>query len=591
MKKEGIKIEDLSKPFFTMPETGEHFSIDAVLHIQAGSLNDRSREHIAYGNLVSEPERNSMTKEEVIEVGDARLAEILKAAEKVPQKYKILMSMILQDYAGENFDRLDQFCISEFNQAIVREENYTPAIVRDITYDSLAGTVAGDLLDLNGGKVPTLPKRGFTKERIPKINPKHQKPIELGLFSTYIKSVEMQERLMEYTPYVRKLNSVYVTGKGANLTRSLIQGAYGSTMIADIDNYIHEIANPSVFIQHDELSKTVRMLRGHLGAAYLGYRVSSVLKQLITSPLPYMAYVNPLELSAASLQVAAKPLETVKFVRDKSSVMRNRSFDVIKEALKQSQKDAPGKLIGKIENIGMKGLEFADTVSVTAGWLAVYKKTLAQTKDEAKAIEQADIITLRTQPSGDPADLSPAFKTKGEAWRVFLQFQAALNVVWQNLRYDLPMMIKNRNYMRAIGTIVGYALAGIGLGFVEDGLDDDDDAKDGLQLLYWSMTQLTDSVPLLGSQFSDLVDSIVTGRKARPFSQSVYPGAEKIISGAQKVTQGEWEKAAQNFMDGFGYMVGAPISAKNEMKRAIGKFEENDFSGGVKTILGRREVR
>ena len=143
-----------------------------------------------------------MTKEEVIEVGDARLAEILKAAEKVPQKYKILMSMILQDYAGENFDRLDQFCISEFNQAIVREENYTPAIVRDITYDSLAGTVAGDLLDLNGGKVPTLPKRGFTKERIPKINPKHQKPIELGLFSTYIKSVEMQERLMEYTPYV-----------------------------------------------------------------------------------------------------------------------------------------------------------------------------------------------------------------------------------------------------------------------------------------------------------------------------------------------------------------------------------------------------
>lgn len=590
MKKANIKIKDLAKPFFTLKETGSTFSLDATLHIWAGSQNEKSRAHIAYGNLVSEQERSALSKEEVERVGNERLDRILKAAEKIPQKYKELMNLIMEDY-DKNGVRLNEFSISEFNQPIVREKNYTPSYVKDITYDSLAGTVAGDLLDLNGGKVSRLPKKGMLTARLQKINPKHQKPIELGFFSTYIKSVEMQERLMEFTPYVRKLNSVYVNGNGAQLTRSLIQGSYGSTMLSDIDNYIHEIANPSSFIQHDEISKTVRMLRGHLGAAYLGYKLSSVVKQLITSPLPYFSYVNPLELSAASLQLAAKPLETIAFVKEKSAVMRNRSFDVIKEAMKQSQKDAPGKIIGKIEDIGMKGLEFADLVSVTSGWLAVYKKTLAQTKDEAQAIERADIITLRTQPSGDPADLSPAFKTKGEAWRMFLQFKVALNVVWQNLRYDLPMMVKNRNYWQAVGTVFGYALAGIGLGMVEDGLDDDDEAKDGLQVLYWSMTQFTDSVPLLGSQFSDLVDSVVTGRKARPFSQSIYPGAEKIISGVQKVTQGEWGKAAQNFMDGIGYTIGAPVSSKNEIKRAIEKFQGNEPSEGIKTLLGKREVR
>lgn len=594
MKKEGMKVTDLYKTHnierVGPGNTPATFTTSDLLYVMAATQNSETYAAVAYGNLLSSEEKSNMDKEEVLLAGAMRMEKLYQYAENtLSDTEKMIVQMIDADFT-DNFQRLNQVAIEEFNEGVKRVDHYVPIKRKEMTYDDLRAAMADDLLNLNGKDLSRIPKRGFIKSRIT-ISPKHQKPTDMDLFGTWRNSVDAQEHFIEYTGYVRELNMIYKSGRDAPTIRALITGAYGNEMLEYLDDQILEYANPSAFVQRDNGSRFLRALRGDLAAAYLGYKLSSIVTQVVTSPMPYLAYVDPIHLSMNYLKVLSNPIKAWEAVAEKSDIMRTRSIDPIFAAIKQSQKDKPGKKGSALKSIGMKGLEWADRVSVVSGWLSVYEKALKENGgNEEAAIEKADNITLKTQPSGQAEDLSPAFKTKQEAWRVFLQFQSQLNIIWQNIRYDLPTAIKNKEYGRAIGIAYSYMVAGALLGLAKEGFKKDDDERDkAINMLYWSMTQFSDAVPLLGSSLSTVVKRAVTGEQEPFFASSIYPAASTLLSGFGKLTDKKFASALKDFGYSAGYFVGAPVSGVKEGIRAAEELKEGSLAGALGRLAGRRD--
>jgi hypothetical protein len=96
---------------------------------------------------------------------------------------------------------------------------------------------------------------------------------------------------------------------------------------------------------------------------------------------------------------------------------------------------------------------------------------------QVKAASYVDDIIEKTQPSGRAETISPMFKGNGEFAKAFLQFQQYLNIIWQQTRYDLPVLVRRKQYKQAAGQVMGYAMAGLAVGLITIGFDDDDETK------------------------------------------------------------------------------------------------------------------
>lgn len=583
MKDAGVTYEDAYKQ---VEVDGTTFTISDLAMVYLGAKNEQSRMAIAYGNLMDARERDSMTNEEVRSVGNERLERVLEAAQaNLDEKMLKVLDAISNDFNTE-FDRMNEVAIREFNTPISRVDNYVPIRRQEMTGDDLANAVADDWMNMNAGGAKVGIQKGMTITRV-NISPKNQKPMKLDLFGTHAEAINMQEHFIAFAEYGRELNRVF---KGNQALRETIRGTFGDSMLSDVDDYINEVINPKAFQRMKNVDKAIRALRGNLYAAYLTYKTSGVVLQFITSPMPFLAEVNPLKLADAYLEVTTKPRETMAMINELSIVMRNRVMDpawklVKDESAKYSR--PMQKKFKRFQEIGGMGMEIADKWSVAGGWLAVFKNEVgkAELVDDAviqKAVRKADDAVLRTQPSSRPEDLAPLFKQGGEALKAFTQFQTALNVIWKNVVFDVPLFIRQGEYAKAIGQSVGYVLAGALLGAVMEGYDEDDDeAQKAKKWVYWGFTQFTDSVPLIGSLVNNVAESVITGEKPYMFPSTFYPSASEITKGVINLSQGEWEKAVKDLSEGFGYATGLPVSGAKQIFRA--------FDEGPEAVLGRIE--
>jgi hypothetical protein len=202
------------------------------------------------------------------------------------------------------------------------------------------------------------------------------------------------------------------------------------------------------------------------------------------------------------------------------------------------------------------------------------------------------------------------FKNTPQAMKAFLQFTQSLNVIWQNIRYDMPAAVREGQVLQVVGGLTGYILAGVALGLLTEGLGGDDDDKKKIawqrKLLYYSFTQFTDAVPFIGDGVTKAWEGFATGRMRWSGGDNLFPvmkefggAAISVIKAGQKKAEGDDEAAAKaarkallNLEAGFAYSVGAPQSGWKELLRGIGidpwKGDwEPDFNPGA--FAGRRK--
>jgi hypothetical protein len=611
MKRLNLTPQDLYKVKKTITGIGPDksdvtFTASDLMYIRIGLENKETRAAIMFGNLANQKER-AETDRTILELeANEKIVTLQRAiSEALTPEMIELTDLIGQDFEDE-FGRMNDVFIKEFNNTMSQVAAYVPMIRQDTSAsgEKHEKAQAEELLNVGGVSIKRSPDKGMTISRV-KISPENQRAIKLDLYGTWLTAVERQEHFTAYTHYVRSLNAVY---KGNSMeSRSLrdtIVNSWGAGTMRYIEERITEIANPSSMDSSAGIDKIVRALRGNLGAAYLGWKTSGIVKQALTSPAPFLAYVDPVTMAGAAFEYLSSPKQFEAAVKQ-SEVMKHRVMSPILEAIRKAKMD-PGvnKALATVSDLGMKGLEAVDWLSVSIGWKAVYNsaqgkiskggefatigaKTYRVQPGEHQehvytASEIADDITLECQPSADPADLAPLFKSKGkggEALKAFTQFQSALNVIYQQISYDVPNAIKNKRLGAAVRMIGAYVLAGILVGMVSRGPEDDDDDKRD-DVAFWAMTQFTDSVPLVSSYVTGLAKKVVTGSNERPYQSPMFPFVSEIYAGSINVTDGDWQKAAQNFAEAVGYGVGLPVSG---VKEAIRAGEE-----GPGALVGRR---
>jgi hypothetical protein len=264
----------------------------------------------------------------------------------------------------------------------------------------------------------------------------------------------------------------------------------------------------------------------------------------------------------------------VKYVKDTealSVVLANRTQDMIFQSLKDNaSSQGREKGMRQVSEIGMKGLEMVDRLCVAVGWRAMYEKAMVEYNgDMVKAIEKADDLTLRTQPSARGVDMAPIYRRAGEGTKLLLQFTQSLNVVYQNIRYDLPTALRNHQWGVAIGTITGYMIAGVLLNAITARPPEDEtDEERARRILFYSFTQATESFPLIGSEITRVMKRAVTGQKESLLPSTELPGISNVMDGFYRLSGGEIDKALVEFATGGGMIFGVPVNGAREAYRA-----------------------
>ena len=558
-------------------------------------------------------------------------------------KFEKLLEAIDGDYT-EQFERLRQVSVEEFNSDVFRVKKYVPLYRMESNGDTNENRVREDLLATSGASTGrNFVNKGMTQKR-QSISPLNQKPVEMGLYKTWADATERTEHFINYAGYVRELNRVY-KGRDAQYVRRFIENRYGSGALKYIDDYIAEVANPNANSATGALDQIVRALRGKTAPAYLAWKVSGIIKQAATSPWPYMQFVNPLEYLKANFDILTSKCKLYDDIKEKSVYMANRVMDPVMDLIKEQLENATNPVesgLNKFNAMGMKGLEWIDWACVAPGWLACYRKKYnelesandievitAQVKAENDALDPsdpnrlgaegikaeaearamseeeiekaavlfADDCTRLCQPSDRKVDLAPLFKSSGpgsEIGKAFLQFQTSLNVIWQNLRYDLPYAVRQKQFKQVVGMILGYVFAGLLVGSITEGYGGDDEEekkKAWRKFVYYGTTQFTDAIPVIGGIVSGMDNKLIAGNKGFTSSTTdIIPMFTKATKGTENMFKGNWDKALKNYGEAAGLATGLPVSGAKELLRVagIGNGQEGlDFK--PQAFVGRRD--
>jgi predicted nucleic acid-binding Zn-ribbon protein len=599
MKNKKMTVLGLYEKQFTMTGTGSKrtdvtYTASDLMYMYIGLRDPNTRDAIIYGNFMDQGERSTWPNDHLKKIGEDKLRYIQNFVNaNLSADEKALANEIAQDFRDE-FGRLNDVFANEFNIVMRQVSSYVPMIRQDVTAsgEEHEQRQAQEILNVAGTSIKRTPDRGFTVKRIT-IAPRNQRAIQLDLYGTWMQAAERQEHFAAYTPYIRKLNGVYKnTGSSESRAyRHQLTQIYGPEVMRRIDLEINALANPQSFRNDRNISRLLRAFRGNLAAAYLGFRVSSVLKQFATSPAPFLAYVNPLDMTKSALAFIRSPREFSDSVKSKSAIMRHRQADPIIAEIRKARETSKGKKgLAAVQDIGMMGLEAADWVSVSIGWNAVYERSLTEGLSEKDAIAKADDVVLKSQPSAREQDLAALYKTRHPAMQLLTQFTTAMNVIWNQFTYDLPTAIKQRNYRFAVGMITGYAIAGGMLGLLVSGIrggDDDDDDINARRFIYYATSQFFESVPIIGNAVSALAEFAITGERPRLYQASMLPAADELINAAKNITSGDWDKAASHAVSGAFLGTGLPLSGIKELGRAAGIGDDDGFN--PEALLGRRK--
>lgn len=538
--------------------------------------DEQSGSAAVFGNLFTAAERRDMegmTSEEKQVLGDARLALVNQAIEEHLTKNDWgFIDEFFQPFFEETASRLAPAVGVTYNKVFEKVQNYFPMFRMDPSGGPLTQQLEQDFATRSPGNRKSV-KKGHTITRI-NIGAAHQNPIELDIVGVLMKSIPAQEHLIAFAEYAKRLDMVYADP----VLKSEIVNVIGVKGMRDIQNTINTIKNPDMF-ERPSGGKVVQFLRGNVPFAYLGLRIPSVLKQVVTSPWPALQYTSPSRLFTEAVKMMSNPAKYIEEVHALSPILRNRQYSIIQEYITQMTKDSEyAKYKQMLMTFGMKGLELADKYSVAIGYKAIYDKYLGETGNADEARAKADQAILDTQPSSASWDLAPLYQDKNPWKMPIIQFTQALNVIYGNIRSDLPAAVRARDLNKILGTLVGYMVAGTLLMLVTKGKPEDD--EDAWKYYLWgTTTQFTDAIPIIGQDLTALTEGIITGHRQPPYGDDNFPAITKLFTGMDQLTRGQIEKGFEYGVEGAGMLFGLPTSSLKSFRRLI----EGDYG----TLLGR----
>ncbi len=630
LKDNGIK-EDADEILFhrqyevDLGDRTVHYNLSALAYIYLSQFNQKARDAVAYGSLISPQEKGHISSDdpdsrvadfggvsqhligddEIEGIGTMRYKAALERATAVLNETGAMpiVEAIRDDlWNKDNAQRLFDFSLDVFNQPVVLEDHYLFVHRLDAQ-----GNRPETIKDFNmaAGQALESIERGFLEEKRT-IAPANQMPANLDLFGGWVESMQQQEHLLAGGRLLSDLRATFETNREV---MDVIRRAFGDGMVTELRDYIAHVADPHYSDVRNDVSRVISFLRGSVSTAYLGFKLSSILVQIPTSLAPFLGSVKTGSMLKSSIQMMAHPVRTWNFITERSVRMERRTPTIMLEDIqKEARKQGKNKLArtwARFNEVGMSGLEWVDKMTVGTGWLAKYydvlDKNIADGMDteaaETAAIKAADDLVYEVQPVSDKTEVARLFRSSNALLKMFLQFQQAMNVVYNNVTTDTHQQWAGRKtdkdaIGRIVGRLVGYAGAGIILGLVQQGFDDDDDDLDRLgKLAYWGVSQGVDSIPVVGSIASGLTSAILTGQfdsytmeeNILPFASDFGSYSARLVT-ALRSDEGPDAQRALSAMEGIALSLGTAIGAPTStIKQIIRSIEQESFM----PMLGR----
>ena len=260
------------------------------------------------------------------------------------------------------------------------------------------------------------------------------------------------------------------------------------------------------------------------------------------------------------------PFEVIDRVREKDPQIRQGSVEREITELRNANKKAYEKIISQVGRVGFSGIVAMDTVVKSIGWNAVYKKSLQNGASEAEAVQEAQNVTLRTQPAARSKDVASLY-AKSEYLNWFTMFTNQLSQIYNIATFDTFAFIKNRQYKKAMLASMGLAVNALAIWAIANKRLPEDE-EDVLQALGETATN---AIPLVGK-------SITSGTKG--YGDNTLPVFKAAQVLGKTLPIGEQEAEAEDILEAVGVLGGFPVVATKRVYQFIEEGELIELFGG-----------
>ena len=619
MKSLGITLHDLSKK---RRIGGHEYSVDELLSIYTAMQNDKSSQALIYGNM-----RNLIPDEwfkenakalndpgNDVPAPDAVLAHIGECIKALTPKEKELADYVVQEYDA-NYERMNDIFIANFNQGMLKEENYTP--MHRLEYTSNHGLEDADeaayargLAEQAGARKAGL-ERGFLNPRVipgKEIGRNRQAPIQLGLLSIWNTQVDAMEHTAAFAQIGPDLHSVFtenfddLSGRSYNLPK-LIREKFGAGTWRAVQEYINLVNSDRLTLGKSVFDKLGNFLGTNMAYTYLAANLGTVLKQTTSIPR-FIVTAGPAELANAVAEYVRHPKQFLEDIYAMDPQMRDRlpnaffGLDKYDPTVAGSTKYAYKKTMETL----IAPISYMDRVVAAIGWKATFDSNIKKKLSREEAMRAAQRAVLLTQQTPMLKDAPMIWRQSGLA-RLMMIFTSDAAPLLGMTAYDMAQAIKRGEHPKALRSIAACLICAVAMKAIVDGMPDDDNDESWTAWVLSAFTKQTvESIPLVGKELMSFWESFSgQGYNGTTYSAFVAP-LSKILKGYEDVTSEDsdevskytgmtkFERGIWNIVEGMSLITAPlPVVGAKRLYLAAQEAGNGDFLRALQSMIGQRK--
>ncbi|MDO4561450.1 MAG: hypothetical protein Q4C86_10925 [bacterium] len=615
MKELGITFHALSKK----RAVGKYkYSVDELLSIYAAMQNDKSSQALIFGNMrVLIPNSWSWDNKEK---HDAKppvevLVHIGECVKALSPQERELADYVIREY-DTHYERMNNIFIANFNQGMMKEENYTP--MRRLEYTSNHGLENADEaayakgVAAQAGAQKAGLERGFLNPRVipgKEISAKHQAPVNLGLLSIWNTQVDAMEHTAAFARIGPDLQAVFTenfedsTGRSYNIPK-LIREKFGSGTWKAVQEYINLVNRDELTVGNDVFSRIANTLSKNMAYTYLAANIGTVLKQTTSIPR-FLITAGPAQIGCAIGKYLQHPKQFLEDIYAMDPQMRDRVPNVFFSINKYDP-----TMMGDAQYAYKKSMDtliapisYMDRVVAAIGWKATYESNVKRGLSHEQAVRAAQRAVLLTQQSPMIKDAPMIWRQSGLA-RLLMIFTSDAAPVLGMTAYDLAQSVKRGDHPASLCNIAALMISAVAMKALVDGMPDDDNEESwGEWVLSAFSRQAVESIPLVGKELMSFWESFSgQGYKGTTYSAFVAP-LSKLARGFDDMTaedsdeispytgMSKFERGAWNAVEGMSLITTPlPIVGAKRLYLATKNAADEDFLKALQAIIGQKKT-
>lgn len=424
-------------------------------------------------------------------IGD--LDQLNRIVSSLTDNEKALGDWMIDEIGGDEvFSRMEKVLADYYNKPLGRESRYFPFVS-----DKIVAGGTDMLIDTNG-QLPSFVERGMTEARVQGA----KYPLHLDVITSYINQVARQEHFISFAGWTKEASNL-MTRRGG--LADIIEHKYGKQAVSAVRSLVDDVANPPHMTEQFDKKYSKLISNAALGA--LAGNFMTILKQ---TPAAFAAVRGDISMTAfiqAEQMFTQDRKGTKDFIYRMSGDMANRVIDQELERARNSDllEENPAT---RVSNFLMKGASATDRAIADRLWLSSYLTNLQNGFDEQESAFRATQLIMETQNTSGNLNLSKLQRNSNPFVRLAIMFTNQTLNISNQIFFDLPFYLKNRNFRKFGGTLANVGLSAMGIVLLSGALwssDDPEEVKENVRKE--AIKELaTYLIPIAGGTIADGVD-------------------------------------------------------------------------------------